>query len=144
MLSSPINWYTWESPPIHQSFHSDGSLPRSSRHAFVKEIGAHKDSGHTQKVKSLLPSHSGTGTPHSMLPDKRNGTKVLPVRQLILRSARAALALSRSSKEANTKVTDGFFSSAMISCAGNAAVNSARPASYAASNASLSGAPSPV
>ena len=81
----------------------------------MKEIGAQRDSGHTQKVKSLLPSHSGTGTPHSMLPDKRNGTRVLPVRQLILRSESTALALSLSSKDANTKVTDGSVESSVSS-----------------------------
>ena len=46
----------------------------------LKEIGAQRDSGQTQKVRPARPSISGAGRPQPRLPVRRKGTRVLPVR----------------------------------------------------------------
>ena len=62
-----------------------------------------------------MPSISGNLTPHFTSPDKRKGTRVLPVLNLTPFSASVVQAFSLSSNLSNTKVELGAFGFGVIS-----------------------------
>ena len=61
-------------------------------------MGAHRLSGQHQTVRPLVPSSSGAGTPQSMLPVMRNGSRHLPVRKRTPAASSLSRASSRSSQ----------------------------------------------
>ena len=113
-----MNWNTSESVLFQYFSHSSSGFPCCFKYVFVNEIGAHNDSGHTQIVSPSSPSSTGAGTPHSMLPVRRNGTKVLPARNRMLLSFNSSFALSRSFKFINSIENEVLLSSKFRICSG--------------------------
>ena len=99
--------------------------------ARVKLMGAQRLSGHTHAVRSRHPSMSGRGTPHSTLPEMRNGTSALPERKRTPARLSTSWASSRSRQVGKTTVNEPLLPSAsMTSWAGS----SARTASNSSRN----------
>lgn len=122
MLSWPMNWKTWASSAHHQSRQSalawvSGTAPGSVALAAcssgvspstvsVNEMGAQSDSGQHHTVRPSTPSMAGAGTPQSMLPVMRNGSRHLPVRKRRPAPSSTSRARSRASQSANSTEKD--------------------------------------
>ena len=65
-------------------------------------MGAQRLSGQHQTVRPEVPSMSGAGTPQSMLPVMRNGSRHLPVRKRTPAPSSTSRASSRASQSANS------------------------------------------
>ena len=83
-------------------------------------MGAQRLSGQHQTVRPLVPSSSGAGTPQSMFPVMRNGSRHLPVRKRTPAASSFSRASSRASQPEKVSEKDCWPPSASVSvCSGS-------------------------